>query len=450
MQDSVVRGTVVTSAEIIPDGWVAVTEGRISAIGTGTPPEARTTHDYSGKYVLPGLVDGHMHTSSAIGWAGIEGATRSAAAGGVTTCVDMPYDVPQAVTSAAVLADKIGWVERTAHVDVALYGTIAKHGGTDAIAGLAEAGVCSFKLSTYEYDATRFPRIDHPTMVEAFAAIAKTGLPVSVHNEDQELVERLTEDARAAGKTDAIMHCRTRPPLAETMADNEIFEIGLATGAHVHIAHSSVARGFDIADGFRRAGGQATGEACIQYLCMTEADIVRLGGRGKCNPPFRTAAEVERMWAALQAGKVEYVSTDHAPWPADRKQSADIFACGAGLTGMQSFAPLMFTLLQERGLPLTLMARYCAERPARHHGLAGRKGAIEAGKDADFVVIEPGSFEFDEAEIQDRAELRWSPYQGRAMRGRVAATLLRGQVIWDGAVVSAAPGTGQFLRRGVI
>ncbi len=450
MQDSVVRGTVVTSAEIIPDGWVAVTEGRISAIGTGTPPEARTTHDYGGKYVLPGLVDGHMHTSSAIGWAGIEGATRSAAAGGVTTCVDMPYDVPQAVTSAAVLADKIGWVERTAHVDVALYGTIAKHGGTDAIAGLAEAGVCSFKLSTYEYDATRFPRIDHPTMVEAFAAIAKTGLPVSVHNEDQELVERLTEDARAAGKTHAIMHCRTRPPLAETMADNEIFEIGLATGAHVHIAHSSVARGFDIADGFRRAGGQATGEACIQYLCMTEADIVRLGGRGKCNPPFRTAAEVERMWAALQAGKVEYVSTDHAPWPADRKQSADIFACGAGLTGMQSFAPLMFTLLQERGLPLTLMARYCAERPARHHGLAGRKGAIEADKDADFVVIEPGNFEFDEAEIQDRAELRWSPYQGRAMRGRVAATLLRGQVIWDGAVVSAAPGTGQFLRRGVI
>ena len=157
-----------------------------------------------------------------------------------------------------MLADKIGWVERTAHVDMALYGTIAKHGGTSEIAGLAEGGVCSFKLSTYEYDAVRFPRIDHPTMVEAFAAIAKTGLPVSVHNEDQELVERLTADAlAAAGKTDAIMHCRTRPPLTETMADNEIFEIGLATGAHVHIAHSSVARGFDIADGvFARPAGR--------------------------------------------------------------------------------------------------------------------------------------------------------------------------------------------------
>ncbi len=448
MHDALVRGTIVTSTAVMEDGWVAVDGERIAAVGTGEPPPARTVHDHRGRYVLPGLVDGHMHTSSAIGWAGIEGATRSAAAGGVTTCVDMPYDVPQSVTSAAVLVDKIGWVERTAHVDVALYGTIAKHGGAAEIAGLAAAGVCSFKLSTYEYDAVRFPRIGHAEMVEAFAEIAKTGLPVSVHNEDQELVEHLTAEALEAGRTDAIMHCRTRPPLAETMADNEIFEIGLATGAHVHIAHSSVARGFAIAAAFRAAGGQATGEACIQYLCMTEDDIVRLGGRGKCNPPFRTAAEVERMWAALQAGQVAYVSTDHAPWPADRKQSANIFECGAGLTGLQSWAPLMATLLMERTLPLTLMATYCAERPARHHGLDGRKGTIEPGKDADLLVLEPGTFPFDEASIQDRPELRWSPYNGRTMRARVAATLLRGRLVWDGATVLAAPGTGRFLRRG--
>ena len=447
MHDSLVRGTIVTSTEIMPNGWVAIDGERIAAVGAGEPPDATRVLDYRGQLVLPGLVDGHMHTSSAIGWPGIEGATRSAAAGGVTTCVDMPYDVPRAVTDAHVLAEKIGWVDRMAHVDVALYGTIAKHGGVDAIAGLAEGGVCSFKLSTYEYDAVRFPRIDHPTMVAAFAAIARTGLPVSVHNEDQELVERLTAQALQAGETHAIMHCRTRPPLAETMADNEIFEIGLETGAHVHIAHSSVARGFAIAEGFRAAGGQASGEACVQYLCMTEDDIVRLGGRGKCNPPFRTPAEVERMWLALQAGKVAYVSTDHAPWPADRKGFADIFACGAGLTGLQSFAPLMYTLLAERGLSPVLMALYCAERPAQHHGLL-RKGAIAPGKDADLLILEPGQFTFDEAGIQDRPEMRWSPYQGRAMRARVAATLLRGEIIWDGLQVLAAPGTGRFVRRG--
>ena len=448
MNDSVVRGTVVTSMGTLRDGWVAIAGERITAVGTGQAPPAATVLDYGENLVLPGLVDGHMHTSSAIGWPGIEGATRSAAAGGVTTCVDMPYDVPQAVTDAGVLADKVGWVTRTAHVDVALYGTIAKHGGVGAIEGLAAGGACSFKLSTYEYDPVRFPRIDHPTMVEAFGAIARTGVPVSVHNEDQELVERLTAEARAAGRTDAIMHCRTRPPLAETLADNTIFEIGLQTGAHVHIAHSSVARGFEIAAAFRAMGGQATGETCIQYLCMTEDDLVRLGGRGKCNPPFRTAAEVERMWAALAADQVAYISTDHAPWPADRKGFADIFACGAGLVGLQSFAPLMYTLLDERGLPPSVMATYCAERPARHHGLDGRKGAIAPGKDADLLVLEPGRFTFDEAQIQDRPELRWSPYHGRPMRARVAATLLRGRVVWDGQAVLAHPGDGRFIRRG--
>jgi len=446
--DRVIRGDLVLSDGILRDGYVAIRGETIAAIGEGAPPPATEVIDYSGRFVLPGLVDGHMHTSSALGWPGIEGATRSAAAGGVTTCVDMPYDVPRPVTDAGIFREKTAWVARTAHVDVALYGTITKTGGVDAIAGLAEAGACSFKLSTYEYDPVRFPRIDHPTMVAAFREIAKTGLMVAIHNEDQELVTRLTEQAKAAGNTGPIWHCRTRPPLAESMADLEIFEIGLETGAHVHIAHSSLARGFEIAEVFRRMGGKATGEACIQYLCMTEEDLPRLEGFGKCNPPFRSAAEVARMWEAFAAGQVAYVSTDHAPWPRARKiYEGDIFAVGAGLTGLQSFAPLMATLLSERSLPLTQMARYCAERPARFHGLFPKKGAIRAGSDADLLVLETGDFVFDARAIEDREENRWSPYDGRRMAARVAATFLRGRCVWDGKAVLAPPGTGQFVPR---
>ncbi|HEY6431230.1 MAG TPA: amidohydrolase family protein [Acetobacteraceae bacterium] len=445
--DLVVVGDVVTVDTILKQGYVAARGETIAAIGQGEPPPAATTLDHTGRLILPGLVDGHMHTSSALGWPGIEGATRSAAAGGVTTCCDMPYDVPHPVTDAGKLADKIGWVQRTAHVDMALYGTITKTDGVDAIPDLAAAGISAFKLSTYEYDAVRFPRIDHPTMLAAFRSIARTGLPVAIHNEDQELVETLTAEARAAGRTEPIMHCRTRPPISETMADLEIFEMALETGAHVHIAHSSLARGFDIAETFRAMGAQTTGEACIQYLCMTEDDIVRLGGRGKCNPPFRAASEIPRMWDALLAGKIAYVSTDHAPWPLERKTSPDIFACGAGLIGLQSYAPLMYSLLDERGLPPTMMATYCAERSAKLHGLWPKKGAVRVGSDCDLLVLERGDFSFDEATIVDRPELRWSPYHGRHMRARVAGTVLRGRLVWDGTQVLAKPGTGQFVRR---
>ena len=447
--DRVILGDLVLPDGVLPGGWVAIRGEAIAGIGQGAPPPAAAIADHTGMLVLPGLVDGHMHTSSSTGWAGIEGASMSAAAGGVTTCVDMPYDVPRPVTDAAILAEKIAVVNATSHVDMALYGTIRKDGGVEAIAGLAEAGVCSFKLSTYEYDAVRFPRIDHPTMLAAFREIARTGLMCGIHNEDQELVVRLTEQARAAGRTDPIMHARTRPPLAESMADLEIFEMALETGCHVHIAHSSIARGFDMAAAFRQMDGAKTsGEACIQYLCMTEDDLVRLEGFGKCNPPFRTAEEVERVWQRLLAGKVAYVSTDHAPWPRERKvYHGDIFAPGAGLTGLQSFAPLMFTLLAERGLPPTLMARYCAERPAKFHGLYPKKGAIRIGADADLLVLERGDYVFDEASIQDREDARWSPYHGRAMRARVAATYLRGGCIWDGTAVLAKPGTGRFVPR---
>ena len=169
-------------------------------------------------------------------------------------------------------------------------------------------------------DAVRFPRIDHPTMLAAFREIAKTGLMFGIHNEDQELVAMLTEEAKAAGRTDPIMHAAPGRRWPRAWPTSRSSRWRSRPAAHVHIAHSSMARGFDLAAAFRNLeGAKTSGEACIQYLCMTEEDLVRLEGFGKCNPPFRSAEEVERVWQRLLAGKIAYVSTDHAPWPRERK-----------------------------------------------------------------------------------------------------------------------------------
>lgn len=446
--DHLIRGDIVLPDAILRDGWIAITGQSIAAIGSGTPPGAAAVHDHAGRLVLPGLVDGHMHTSSHTGWEGIAGATRSAAAGGITTVCDMPYDTPRSVMDAETLAAKIEAVGRHAYIDVALYATVRKSGGLDQVAPMAALGCTAFKLSTFEVDAVRFPRIDHAEMREAFAEIARTGRMAAIHNEDQEIVARLIAEARARGETGPEQHAATRPALAERLANLAVFELGLATGCHVHLAHSSLAAGFDQAAAARAAGGHASAETCLHYLCMTDDALLTHPGIAKCNPPFRSQAEVEGSWDALLAGRVAYISTDHAPWPLARKRFAgDIFAVGAGLTGLQTLAPLLFTLLARRGLPATLIARYAAERPARYHGLWPKKGALVPGADADLCILAPGTSRFDAARIEDREEHRWSLWDGMEMGATVAETWARGRRVWDGQSVTARPGDGRFQPR---
>ena len=444
--DRVFRGVVVTSDQIIAAGHVACRGETIAGFGEGPGPSADEVVDFGTAMIFPGIVDGHMHTSI-YGWQGIAGATRSAAAGGITTLIDMPYDTPSAVTSASVLRDKLEVVQRDAYVDMALYGTVSKAIDPDGIVGLARAGISAFKLSTYEVNPTRFPRFTPLDLLRAFGEIARTGLPVAIHNEDEELVDALVAEAVARGATGPAQHGATRPGLAETLADLEIFEIGLETGAHVHIAHSSVARGFDIAAWYRSQGGNATAETCVHYLTLDEDDLVRLGGYGKCNPPLRSRQEVEHIWDRLRNGQVAYISSDHAPHAHSRKRSPNIFENASGLTGLQSFVPVMYSALVERGLPPTLLSDYCAARPARLHGLFPRKGTIAAGADCDLLVLEDGDFSFDQSTIVDEDDYRWSPYHGRRVRARVRATVLRGEIIFDGTTLNSRPGSGRFVAR---
>ncbi|OWW05098.1 allantoinase [Rhizobium sp. R72] len=444
--DLVLQGTVVLPERILEAGYVAVRDRKIAEIGLGVPPAARERHLLGKALILPGAIDAQVHSLSQKDQEDFIWSTRSAAAGGVTTIVDMPYDEGNLVCSAEAVKKKIAHAGPQARVDFALYGTIDPEEGAKRIAEMVDAGVAAFKFSTFGTDPKRFPRIPPALLDECFAAIAPTGLTAGVHNEDDEAVRTYMERVKASGITDWRAHGLSRPPITELLAMHTIFETGANTGCPSHVVHCSLGRGYDIARAYRRDGFEATVECCIHYLTLDEEhDVKRLGGKAKINPPIRPRAEVEALWRRVAEGNVWLVSTDHVSWSENRKTNPDMLANASGVPGLEVMVPLFIKGASERGIPLTWAAKLMAENPAKHFRLDHIKGALTPGKDADIVVLEPRETVYDAAASGNNV-VGWSPYNGIRLPWTVAATYLRGKKITDGATVLAEPGTGQFVR----
>ncbi|GAB6968226.1 amidohydrolase family protein [Komagataeibacter kakiaceti JCM 25156] len=445
MHELVLTGAVVTCAGVLRDGWIAVDHGRISRFGQGTPPQAVATEDHGDSLLLPGGIDAQVHSRSQKGQEDFIWTTRSAAAGGITTIADMPYDDGFLVCTAERLALKAREAAAQARVDFALWGTIAPADGPVHIADMAAAGACAFKFSTFGTDPERFPRIPADLLAECFSAVARCGLAAGVHNEHDGMVRAHIRRVAASGVTDWRAHGLSRPPLSEALATAEIYEIAAATGCSAHVVHASIARGYELCAAYRRQGFDTTIEACIHYLTLDEEhDVARLGGKAKINPPIRPRSEVEGIWAHLVAGNVSVVSTDHVSWSEGRKTSPNMLENASGAPSLEVLYPLFLTELSRRGLPASLAARLLAENPARLFRLSDRKGGIAIGRDADITVARPESWIYD-PRASGNAFATWSPYEGRTLEWRIAATYLRGQRIFDGARVLATPGTGRFV-----
>lgn len=444
--DLVLKGTLVLPDRLVPDGYVAVRDGLVAAVGQGDVPAAKERHELGKALILPGAIDAQVHSLSQKNQEDFIWSTRAAAAGGVTTIVDMPYDEGNLICSAEAVRGKAAHGESQARVDFALYGTIDPEEGARRIPEQVEAGVAAFKFSTFGTDPKRFPRIPAPLMAECFAAIAPTGLTAGVHNENDEYVRFAMEKVKASGITDYRAHEMSRPPLTELLAMAEIYEIGAATGCPAHVVHCSLGRGYEIAAAYRAQGHRATVECLIHYLTLdSETDAKRLGGRSKCNPPIRPRAEVEKLWRHVAAGNVTLLSTDHVSWSLDRKTNPDMLANASGLPGLEAMVPLFIKGALERGVPLTWAARLMALNPARHFRIDHIKGALEVGKHADIAVLTPESHVFDASRTGNNV-VGWSPYDGMTLPYKVAATYLRGQLAYDGSKVLADPGNGRFVR----
>jgi allantoinase len=449
MSDQVFVGKIVLPDRVIEHGWVLAADGLIRQVGAGAPP-AGDRHGGANMLVLPGAIDSQVHSRSQKDQEDFVWSTRSAAAGGVTTIVDMPYDDGNLICTGARLRDKAREAGRQARVDFALYATIDPADGIDHIDALVEGGAAAFKFSTFGTHPQRFPRIAPHLMHDCFRAIGKHGLFAGAHNEDDETVRAMTARVRATGATGYTAHGQARPPIAEALATAQVYEIGAASGCDAHIVHCSIGRGYELAAAYRAQGHAATIEACIHYLMLDEDDVARLGGLAKVNPPIRPKPEREALWRHLAAGNVTVVSTDHVSWSRDRKDDPDMLANASGVPGLEVLLPLLVKGVVERDLPLSHVARLLAHNPASLFRLGAAKGALAAGRDADVVLMSHAPYRYDPAASGNNV-VGWSPYEGIELPYRVEGTFLRGAAVAIDGKVIAAPGTGRFQTpRGVV
>lgn len=444
--DRLVAGSLVLPDGVLENGWVAIKDGIIAAIGSGPRPEAVEVDDFGTRIIMPGVVDGQTHAGSYRGLPGIESTTRSAIAGGITTIVDMPYDHPQPLNSVEALNAKVEAINAYAHGDVALYGTIVPGQDASDVHALIENGCCAIKISAFESHPTRFPRISAAQMLEIFEELAPTDIPLGIHNEDQEIVHSRIAKLKAEGKETIEHHSDSRPEAAELASTAQFLELGAATGAHAHLVHLSSPRGFELVERYADEGYRATGELCVHYLFFDpDVDGPRLGNLMKVNPPIRPGMS-EALWAEVEADRVEFISSDHSSWPVDGKNTASVYDAGAGVPGLETLLPSLLTGARQRWENAENRVAYLlSEAPARFFGLYPRKGVIAVGSEADLVALDEGSFVWDSAKAHD--EINYSPFDGMEFSVAVNTTYLRGEKAYAQGEILNSPGAGRFVPR---
>ena len=444
--DLFIRGDLVLQHGVMEDSAIGVRNGVVEGLyGPEENPLAKETIDARGLFVFPGIVDGHVHSYSIPGLEGFEHSTSAAAAGGVTTFIEMPYDAGGPTRTPEAFRKKIELVRRMARVDIALLATLKKEGAPEVIAPMVGLGACGFKLSLFETDPERFPRIADGVLWEILPIIAAQGVPVGFHAENDDLIFHLVHKCRQEGKSYPKAHCETRPPVSETLAVLKLLELSYWTGARLHLYHMSHPRSIHLAQRFREDGVDVTTETCPHYLILNEEEMHRLKALAKINPPLRSPEAMEEMWELLRNGGLDMVTSDHAPWPMDRKQAPDIFDNASGAPGVETLFPLIFSEgVIKRGLSPVKLAQILCEQPAKRFQLYPRKGHIALGADADFAILDP-SIRWTIHGSEMHSSARWTPYEGMTVQGKVVRTILRGKVIFNGEEVIGRAGDGHFI-----
>ncbi|WP_067248606.1 allantoinase AllB [Microbacterium resistens] len=440
--DLVIRGErVLTTAGVSPRE-VGVRDGVIVAmqpLGNGLVGD-EVIELAADETLIPGLVDTHVHVNEPgrTEWEGFASATRAAAAGGVTTIVDMPLNsIPPTVTVEALNVKREAAQGQT-HVDVGFWGG-AIPGNTGDLRGLHDAGVFGFKCFLLHSGVDEFPPLDADEMEKDMRELASFDSVMIVHAEDSRAIDRAP---RPEGD-DYAKFLASRPRGAENLAIAEVIERARWTGARAHVLHLSSSDALPMLRSAKNDGLRLTVETCPHYLTLTAEEIPHGATQFKCCPPIREAGNRELLWQGLEDGTIDFIVSDHSPSTLDLKdlENGDFAVAWGGVASLQLGLSLIWTEARQRGLSLETVVSWMSDRPAQFAGLTG-KGRIAPGYDADFSI-----FAADDAFVVDVAKLHHknplTPYHGKALAGVVRRTWLRGEVV-DGETPR-----GRLLRRGM-
>ena len=442
--DVLIRGATVVGAGVQRRLDVGVADGLIAALGPELAGPATEEIDAAGLHLLPGVVDAHVHFNEPgrADWEGFETGTRALAAGGATAAIDMPLNSHPPTVTGAAFDEKRRCLERSALVDIALWGGLVP-GGVEAMDELGARGVVGFKAFMCSSGIDDFPGVDDLTLYEGMCRAASLGLPVAVHAESEAITAGLAQRARSAGRTAMRDFVASRPAVAELQAIARAIELAQESGCSLHVVHVSTGRGVAQIVAARALGVDVSCETCPHYLVLTEEDAEVLGNVAKCAPPLRPRHERESLWDALADGTLPMVASDHSPAPWSLKSGDDAFDAWGGISGCQTMLPLLLTEgCRARGLTLELIAGATSGYVARRFRLPG-KGHLEPGADADLVLIDlTVSQPLSAEDLYYRH--RHSPFVGRTMSARVARTLAHGRTVFaDGRIVG--PPAGRLL-----
>ncbi|GAB3204977.1 allantoinase AllB [Marinactinospora thermotolerans] len=435
---------------ITPEGEraiaVAVRDGRITAITDyDTPPAAaRTVEVAADEVLLPGLVDSHVHVNDPgrSEWEGFATATRAAAAGGVTTIIDMPLNSIPPTTTVDGLEAKRAVARGNVLIDVGFWGgAVPENSGpatTKELRALHEQGVYGFKSFLSPSGVDEFGHLSPEEFRVAAEAIGEFGGVLIVHAEDP----RVLDAAPPAYGRDYASFLASRPDEAEHAAIRLVIDTARATGTRCHILHLSSATALPMIRAAREEGVPLTVETCPHYLTIAAEEVPEGATQFKCCPPIRGSANRDQLWEALREGVIDCIVSDHSPSTVDLKNldTGDFGTAWGGISGVQVGFSTVWTEASARGFPLAEVVEWMARRPAEIAGVDG-KGGLVVGNDADFAVVAPDEVvRLDVAELHHRNPI--SAYDGRQVRGVVRATWLRGEL------VDPAEPKGRLLSRG--